>query len=64
MQAAAGAADGGAAKSLSRRWKPRRGRRGWQDFADVGGDATIGREGGLGDQSALIDEWTKDVKTI
>lgn len=29
------------------------------NFPDVGGTAKIGREGGLGDQSQLIDQWTK-----
>lgn len=31
------------------------------NFPDVGGAAKIGREGGLGDQSALIDEFTKGI---
>src|SRR5206468_1810679 len=29
------------------------------NFPDVGGNAKIGREGGLTDQSKLIDQWTK-----
>ena len=32
------------------------------DFPNVGGTGAIGREGGLGDQSSLIDEMTKDLE--
>jgi phage-related protein len=32
------------------------------DFTDVGGSGLLGREGGLGDQSAAIDEWTKSLQ--
>jgi TP901 family phage tail tape measure protein len=31
------------------------------DFPDVGGAGSLGREGGLGDQSSLIDQFTKDL---
>lgn len=31
------------------------------EFPDVGGAGGLGREGGLGDQSALIDQFTKDL---
>jgi TP901 family phage tail tape measure protein len=31
------------------------------DFPDVGGAGSLGREGGLGDQSDLIDQFTKDL---
>jgi len=31
------------------------------DFPDVGGAGSLGREGGLGDQSSLIDDFTKDL---
>ena len=33
------------------------------DFPDVAGSGSLGREGGLGDQSALIDQFTKDLAT-
>lgn len=32
------------------------------NFPDVGGTGGIGREGGIADQSALIDQFTKDIK--
>jgi len=32
------------------------------DFPNIGGTGGIGREGGLGDQSSLIDEMTKDLE--
>lgn len=37
-------------------------RAGKGSYADVGGAAKIGREGGMGDQSKLIDQWTKDLQ--
>jgi TP901 family phage tail tape measure protein len=62
MQAAAEAANGAASDSMSPALTAFHAGEGAADFADVGGNATIGREGGLEDQSALIDQWTKDVE--